>query len=32
MMTAHSFFPEARRERKLEFYKRIGMVVMDCWS
>lgn len=32
MMTAHSFFPEATPEQKLEFYKRIRQVVMDCWS
>jgi hypothetical protein len=32
MMTAHSFFPEATPEQKLEFCKRIRQVVMDCWS
>ena len=32
MMTAHSFFPEATPEQKLEFCKRIWQVVMDCWS
>jgi hypothetical protein len=30
MMTAHSFFPEATPEQKLEFCKRIRQVVMDC--
>ena len=32
MMTAHSFFPEATPEQKLEFCNRIWQVVMDCWS